>query len=233
MDVFKSSLLFLLCFGLLLSSVNAGSYGDSSDDWNVVDGVLIGAKYNDSSLIYEDMENRLTPIPVCASDFLFVYNNRVSTSYEGDTGLKYSMFVDTLTGYRYHFDESMTRGIAYVTKGKFDIKNFSLTRWHKDGDDFYRLFGNYHDNITLDNGTVIRALYITDDLTVDEKLYFDDYDTQLYKYYEDKKIEEMKDMQDYIADLDDDMIRRSSNNKQSGHYSGYTSGGSYMYGRYY
>ena len=230
MNVFKLSLLLILCFGLLFSSA-AVQTTSSDSDWTIVDGILMGAKYNDTSLVYKDPDNKQEIIHVKASDFLFVYKDRVSTKYEGDTGLEYSMFVDTLTGYYYHVDKSLTRGIAYATKRKFDIKDFSLKRMCYPGDKFYSIFFN---NITLDNGTVIESLTISEELTNEQKKYFDNYDEQLYRYYEDKKVQELEDANDYLDAIDSETrIQNKINSKKGGSYYGYSSKGGYMYGRYY
>ena len=204
MNAFKLGLNFLLCFGLLISPVNAES------------------------------NNQEKTAHVVASDFVFVYEDGVYDTYKGDIGLKYAMFNDTLTGNCYHLHKDLVVGIAYATKKKFDIKNFSFEYIHYIDDDFYWV-GNamWESNVTLDNGTIIKPLRIEQDLTPEQKLYFEDYDTQLYKYYEDKKIKEMEDMEAYMADLEDDMLRTNSHNKQPGHFSGYTSRSGYIYGRYY
>ena len=222
----------LLCFALLISPVN--SYpGAPPGDWMVVNGVLTNGTYNTTDLTktWDHYKN----FDVLASDIVFVYNDGVYDKYNGDAGLKYAMFNDTLTGCCFHVDKNLTRGIAYATNKKFNIQNFSFGCWRFYGnmydppEDFYEI----HDNITLDNGTVIEPLRINQDLTPNQKLYFDDYETQLYKYYEDKSIKEMEDTQYYLAELDDDMMRASSKNKQSGHYYGYTSRGGYTWGNYY
>lgn len=238
MNAFKLSLLLLLCLGLL-SPVNSYYFSEAPPgDWMVVNGVLTNGTYNTTDLTKRWDYHR--EVSVVASDIVFVYNDGISKKYKGDAGLEYAMFNDTLTGSCYHMDKNLTRGIAYATNKKFNIKNFSFecTRFYGNAYnppvDFYEVYGRFAPaNITLDNGTVIKSLCINQDLTPDQKLYFDDYETQLYKYYEDKRIKEMEDTQHYLAELDDDMMRMSSNSKQSGHYYGYSSSGGYMYGHYY
>jgi len=203
-------------------------------DWMVVDGVLTNGTYNTTDLSKQWDRNRR--VHVVASDFVFVYDDGIYEKYKGDTGLKYAMFNDTLTGCYYHMGKELTRGVAYATDKKFDIKNFTFDCIRVDVP-YYSLGDKWGDyNITLDNGTVILPLSIDQDLTPDQKLYFDDYDTQLYRYYEDQKIKEMRNMEDYMADIESDIDYQNTKNdkeKNKGTFSGYTSRSGYIYGRYY
>lgn len=207
-------------------------------DWMVVDGVLTNGTYNTTDLT--NAWDHYRKVHVVASDFVFVYNDGISDKYHGDTGLKYAVFNDTLTGCCFHIDKNLARGVAYATKNKFNIKNFSFECWRSYGneynppDDFYIIYDST--NITLDNGTVIESLRIDQDLTPDQKSYFDDYDTQLYRYYEDQKIKEMRNMEGYMADIESDIDYQNTKNdkeKNKGTFSGYTSRSGYIYGRYY
>lgn len=188
---------------------------------------------SDNNLVYSYIDYEDRDVNVVASDFVFVYNYGTFSEYKGDLGLNYSMFNDTLTGYCYHFDKELTRGIACVTNRKFDIHNFSFRRYlRKEGDKFYT---NYGDGITLENGTVIRSLSIDQDLTLNQKKYFDDYDTQLYQYYEEKKLKKMDDISYWTGKLESEVSvsnRINSNSKSSGSFRGYTTNGGYVYGRY-
>lgn len=173
---------------------------------------------------------------VVASDFVFVYSDGITDKYEGDLGLEYALFNDTLTGDCYNVSKNFVRGIAFVTDRKFDIKNFSFEYVKYINDDTRYITDKFDDiNITLDNGTVIKPLSIDMDLTPRQKKYFDDYDTQLRSYYDNQIIDALNDNAFWAGHLDSEISvsnRIASNKKSSGSFYGYTSGGGYMYGHY-
>jgi hypothetical protein len=203
-------------------------------EWNLINGTLTNGTYNTTDLgKLWDRSSRYI-VHVDSPEFVFVYNDGNSSKYKGDTGLKYTLFYDD-KGCCYHIEEALTRGIAYVTGGTFDVDGFNFSRRRNSNKDYYYVYSEVPDktNVTLDNGTVVFGLYIYDNLTLEEKKYFDDYDTQLYKYYEDKKSEEMR--KSAIIEEYEDQIHREhqSDSRKSGSFSGYSRRGGYIYGRYY
>lgn len=217
-------------------SENMSSYntsGASLGEWNVVNGVLTNGTDTGKLEWGYDRDSRKS-IHVVPTDFVFVYKDKNSSEYEGDANLYYSTFNDTLTGCTYHVDRDLTRGIAYKTNSKFDLKDgFNITRWRDLYDTYYTIYDN---KIILNNGSIIQGLSVADDLTPEEKMYFNDYDTQLYKYYEDKKLQKMDDIESWNARMDAelDVQNRIALNKKekSGSFSGYSSRSGYIYGRY-
>ena len=206
-------------------------------DWNVINGSLTNGTFNTTDLTRRwDRTNRI--FHVDSPEFTFVYKDANTTRYRGDSGLEYSMFYDTVSGCCYHIEKDLTRGIAYATGGSFDIDGFNFSRSRISPVDYYFVYSEYpgETNVTLDKGTVIMPLSIGDNLTFEEKKYFDDYDEQLYKYYEEKKIKELKDNEYWTAKMENEMEiqnRIAENKKSSGHFRGYTGSGGYVYGRYY
>ena len=101
----------------------------------------------------------------------------------------------------------------------------------------YKYKGDIGLKYAMFNDTLTGCCYhMSQDLTAKQKMYFDDYDTQLYRYYEDQKIKEMRNMEGYMADIESEIDYQNSKNdkqKNGGTFSGYTSRSGYIYGRYY
>ena len=214
-----------------------GRYDSPPGNWNVINGTLTNGTYNSSDLGMQWDMNVNRKSHISPSDFAFVYNDGISDEYRGDVGLLYSTFNDTNTGCCYHVSRDMTRGIAFATKKSFDIGNFYATRIRYIKEDYYNIYTEYGGicNITLDNGTVIRELCIDEELTPEQKKYFDNYDEQLFKHYEEAKIDEIKKTQDYMDSIESEISIQNdiaSKNHHDGFY-GYSSNGGFMYGRYF
>lgn len=177
--------------------------------FHVVNDTLTNGTYNTTNLnnMMDVVNSYDTYFDVVPSGFVFVYNDgENSDKYNGDAGLLYSVFNDTVTGATYRVDKALTRGIAYYTNGTFNLSDgCSIRRQRKAGDNYYTIY-----YITLENGSRIESLNIYDNLTAEQKKYFDDYDEQLYRYYSEKQIKQLKSEANYLADLDTEMSVQNS-----------------------
>ncbi|WP_323735874.1 hypothetical protein PXD04_08265 [Methanosphaera sp. ISO3-F5] len=226
-------ILCLLFTGLLMTNVCA--YNDAPPgDWMVINGVLTNGTYNTTDLTRNWDSRRDVTVEV--SNLVYVYNDGISQKYKGDSGLSYAMFNDS-KGCCYHMSKDLVRGIAFATKYKFDIKKFSTSCYrntgnqYEDPEDFYKI----NEEIRLENGTVIKPLSIDQDLTREQKTYFDDYQTQLVNYYQEKEIKALEENTYWTGKVDtglDVSNRIASKSKTSGSFHGYTSNGGYLFGRY-
>ena len=143
--------------------------------------------------------------PVCSSDivenvefmpdkFVFEYNDHNTTEYEGDIGLKVAYVNNTLDNHNYIVPKDTVRGIAYVTKKSFDfsepvlISHGPLREW----DGMYIIA-----ELKFKNGTIIPKLSIEDDdLTKEQREYFDDYYEQRQDYIAQQQEYAAEDMYD-------------------------------------
>lgn len=128
-------------------------------------------------------------------NFVFEYNDHNSTTYEGDSGLRVARVNNVFDNNSYFVPTEYVRGIAYATKGTFRFNEpilFShgpLREW----DGMYVATG-----FKFKNGTVIPYLGIEkNDLTNEQKKYFDDYNTQRSEYLMQEQEEAVEDLYDY------------------------------------
>ncbi len=149
------------------------------------------------------------------SEFVFCYNDHNTTVYEGDSGLKVALVNNTLSGKEFYVPTEYVRGIAYVTQGtfKFDEAIIITLGPLREWDNMYVLT-----KMRLKNGTIIPYLGIEkNDLTSQQKKYFDNYEAQRSDY--------LLQQQEYASeDLYDYQTIRDSNRPRYSYYFG--SGGS-------
>lgn len=127
--------------------------------------------------------------------FVFEYNDHNASVYEGDSGLKVAYVNSSLDDNRYMLPVERVRGIAYATRGTFSfdepvlITHGPLREW----DGFYIIT-----SLKFKNGTVIPYLGIEkDDLTREQKKYFDDYESQRSEYLMKQQEYAAEDLYDY------------------------------------
>lgn len=147
------------------------------------------------------------------NEFLFEYNDHNTTTYEGDSGLKRALANNTVDNYTYCLPDENVRGIAYATKGTFKLKeNILVTHSLMTGDmpwDCIMLKMFYK------NGSVIPTLDIKDnDLTAEQKSYFDNYDQQRSDYLQRQN-------KYALEDLYDEQQRANSRSSQKSNYGYY------------
>ncbi|MGN1321587.1 MAG: hypothetical protein ACI4VJ_03290 [Methanosphaera sp.] len=114
-------------------------------------------------------------------EFLFEYSDGNTTHYKGDLGLKYAHCRNVIDNVSYLVPKENVRGIAFATNGTFKF-NESIQITHsikrEDEPDQYIMLDMYYKN-----GTEIKSLDIEDDdLTADQRAYFDNYDHQRQEY---------------------------------------------------
>lgn len=201
-------------------------------DFNVVNNRLTNGTFNTTNLNKTWDVVRYKNYSITPTDFIFVYNDKNTTKYDGDAGLEYSTFNDTNTGSTYRMNKDLTRAIAYTTKGKFDLKDgFNLTRYRSSGENYYTPDS---ETITLNNGTKIEALHIYDNLTLEQEKYFVDYEEQLYRYIQEQRLKDIdRDTASAVEwDSELDVQNRISSKESGGSFRGISSRGSYIYGHY-
>ncbi|MBE6486499.1 MAG: hypothetical protein E7Z85_06640 [Methanosphaera stadtmanae] len=128
-------------------------------------------------------------------NFVFEYNDHNSTTYEGDSGLKVAVVNNEFDNNSYFVPTEYVRGIAYATKGTFKFNEpilFShgpLREW----DGMY-----VATKFKFRNGTIIPYLGIEkNDLTNEQKKYFDDYNSQRSEYLMQQQEDAVEDLYDY------------------------------------
>lgn len=163
------------------------------------------------------------------TDFVFEYNaDGNSSTYNGDLGLTQAYCKNKADNKTYTMDVAMVRGIAYATKGTF-IFDDNLTAG-------YEIWKDKHLNPTslpeiyylkYQNGTPIKSLDISDDLTLEQRKYFQDYESQKEQYYYDKEAKDRYAAQ-VNEEIDRSMMIKSMNKPKTtrGYYTGSGGGGS-------
>ncbi len=121
-----------------------------------------------------DIEHDFMPGP-----FIFEYNDHNTTTYEGDSGLVYAHVNNTLDNTSFIVPVERVRSIAYATKGTFKFSEpIIITRSIQRDDGKYILL-----TMKFKNGTVVPILDLEkNDLTAEQKKYFDNYDAQRNDY---------------------------------------------------
>ena len=112
-------------------------------------------------------------------EFVFEYNDHNTTSYEGDSGLKFAYVNNTLDNTTLIVPVERVRSVAYATRKSFRFDEpIIITHSIRRDDGRYILL-----TMKYKNGTVIPILDIDkDDLTNEQKTYFDDYYGQRQEY---------------------------------------------------
>lgn len=136
-----------------------------------------------------DVEHEFLP-----DTFIFEYNDHNTTSYEGDSGLKYAHVNNTLDNTTLIVPVERVRSIAYATKKSFKfIEPIIITHSIRRDDGRYILL-----TMKYKNGTVIPILDLDkNDLTREQKEYFDDYDAQRSDYLMEQQEYAAEDLYDY------------------------------------
>ena len=126
--------------------------------------------------------------------FIFEYNDHNTTSYEGDSGLKYAHVNNTLDNTTFIVPTERVRSIAYATRKSFKFSEpIIITRSIQRDDGRYILL-----TMKYRNGTVIPILDLDkDDLTSEQKMYFDDYYAQRNDYLMQQQEYAAEDLYDY------------------------------------
>ncbi|MBE6494671.1 MAG: hypothetical protein E7Z84_08730 [Methanosphaera stadtmanae] len=111
--------------------------------------------------------------------FIFEYNDHNTTNYEGDSGLKYAHVNNTLDNTTLIVPVERVRSIAYATKKSFIFSEpIIITHSVERSDGRYVLL-----QMKYKNGTKIPILDLDkNDLTAEQKEYFDDYYAQRADY---------------------------------------------------
>ncbi len=150
------------------------------------------------------------------SNLTFSYNDHNTSTYEGDTGLDAAYCKNTIDNKTYRIPVAEVRGLAYASKGTFKFNEtieitHSLSYRDSRDYDYIVLFMYYK------NGTEIPTLDISDDdLTLEQRNYFDNYAQEKQDYYQRQQELDMQ-------SLGDDSLYRSSssNNNHNSHFGYY------------
>lgn len=182
--------------------------------------IIVSLLLPSSSFAYDDSEFKVKH-DFYTDEFIFRYSDGNTTTYKGDSGLGGVTCVNKVNNQTYTFAKPLARGIAYATKGTFKFKEHLDVTHSVARDDNSRIILKMY----YKNGTEIRSLDVTDDdLTLEQKSYFDDYYGDREAYYQ---------KQSYLAEANAEtdrsaMIRQLEKSKSTrGH--GYTSGGQSFY----
>lgn len=146
------------------------------------------------------------------TNFIFVYSDHNSTTYEGDLGLDYAVCTNQVDKIKYSIVPRYVRALDKVTNGTFKLNN-TIDIIHgvpQTGKNYqYPVTGMYYKN-----GTEIKSLDISDDLTYEDRQYFQDYDGQKEEYYQ-------KQVQDELDAIESqERIQTRQNSHRSGWYYG-------------
>lgn len=156
------------------------------------------------------------------TNFKFEYSDGNTTQYHGDTGLRGAYCTNTIDGLTYFVPVENVRGIAKATHKTFKFdEDIDITHSlaSKRENYAYIMLKMYYKN-----GTEIRSLDESDDdLTMEERSYFDNYDQQRQDYLTKQANDEL----DAIENNQEAEIR-SMEKPRSGYYYG-TNGFGYYY----
>lgn len=161
---------------------------------------------------------------IIPGDWLFVYYDHNSSKYEGDEGLYYAVFNNTIGNKEENitiFTESKIIGLAYYSNGDFDMyrygfKHLNLKFYNNSGHSHYAVMDTY-ESIELPNGTRIKIFSIEDDkLTQDQKDFITNYESRI----DDVRHKQQLDAIDRAAYDIESSYRHYS--KPSSHYSYYS-----------
>lgn len=162
------------CLGILILII-IGSFGGSNVNTsvnNVSDTV--------SDVVENATNNSIGLRAFKPTNFTFVYNDGNTTKYKGDLGLSKAYCTNEADNSTCAMDQEYVRGLAYASNGTFKFKeNLSMVPYNFTRNDTdYTVYEIYHED-----GTILKKLRIQDDLTVEQKKYFQDYEAQKSDYY--------------------------------------------------
>ncbi|WP_302291044.1 hypothetical protein [Methanosphaera stadtmanae] len=158
-----------------------GNYDDSSTD-------------TVASVINNTTDDTIKPIDFNPTNFTFIYSNSNTSKYKGDLGLKYAYCTNSIDNTTCLLLKEYVRGLAYASNGTFEFKdNLSMVPApHSRNDSNYTV-----NEIYYSNGTLIEKLLIEDeDLTLEEREYFQDYEGQKEAYYNKKQQDKLDAIED-------------------------------------
>lgn len=128
----------------------------------------------------DDLTTQYTQHDLDMSNITFIYKDTNTTQYQGDQGLDGAIIRNSPDNKTYYIPVNLVRGLAYKTQRTFNFDQPLKAEAH-DGNGSYDY---YVETLAYQNGTKIRPLSISDDdLTQEEKTYFDDYEDQKQDYY--------------------------------------------------
>lgn len=128
----------------------------------------------------DDLTTEYTEHDLDMSNITFIYKDSNTTQYQGDQGLDGAIIKNNLDNKTYYITNDLVRGLAYKTQKTFSFDQPLKAEVHE-GNGSYDY---YVETLTYQNGTKIKSLSISDDdLTQEEKTYFDDYEDQKQNYY--------------------------------------------------
>ena len=145
------------------------------------------------------------------STFIFEYNGYNTTDYEGDTGLKRAYVNNTVDNMTYLVPPEYVRTFAWLTKKSFTLDD------HIDVKHSLVVDGRDYDCILMGmfnkDGSEIPKLDVkSNDLTNEQRSYFDDYESARDEYYQQQN-------QYALEDIEDNTRRASQyKDKDKSHY---------------
>ncbi|MCI5866599.1 MAG: hypothetical protein SOZ23_01805 [Methanosphaera sp.] len=150
----------------------------------------------------------ITQWEVTPGELTFQYSDENTSVYKGDMGLKRLIIKDSNSNHTYSVVDSNVRALAKYTHRSFKFKGPIYVDGHKNTND--ELGFEYFTTAIYDaDHNKLRRLEVyDDDLTAEEKSYFDDYEQQRQEH-DDKQ-------QQYALEDIEDQSRRSSDRHRSG-----------------
>lgn len=167
---------------------------------------------------------RIENVELKPKEIVFMYSDENTTTYKGDLGLLGASVRNEIDNKTYNLDPSDVRGIAKLTKKSFKLNDSLFITADNSGYDYKRNYCDYNAfMIKFRNGSNLRRLSIGDDeLTADDKLYFDDYEMQKAEYYE-----KQHDLDERSAAVDESYKIKNSKKSSSGYFVGTRGSGYY------
>lgn len=165
----------------------------------------------------DDLTIEYTQHDLNISNITFIYKDTNTTQYQGDQGLDGAIIKNSLDNKTYYISVNLVRGLAYKTQKTFNFDQPLKAEAH-DGNGSYDY---YVETLAYQNGTKIRPLSISDDdLTQEEKTYFDDYEDQKQDYYH-----KQDELAQRSAAVDEMSEIKHQNKPRNYYYSNYGYGG--------
>lgn len=129
--------------------------------------------------------------------FMFEYKDHNSSVYEGDRNLRLGYVNNTADNTTLILTPEAVRTLAYISRKTFKFDDsLIITRSLQRDDGYFVLL-----TLKYKNGTNIPLLDVKNDLSDDQKEYFDDYESDL-KDYHDQQIEDLEDEYNYQQSRD-------------------------------
>ena len=176
------------CLGIIILMIIGmfGGGGSSSSADNVADTVAdaVNNSVNDSFGVK----------PFDPTNFRFVYSDGNTTTYKGDLGLQETFCINRADNNSVcRLDQEYTRGLAFASNGTFKFnENLSMVPYNfTRNDSDYTIKEIYHED-----GSVLKKLRIEDDLTLEQRQYFQNYEQQKEEYYLKKQQDTLEIMEE-------------------------------------